>query len=162
MGALNLQPPDDCLFGRLRNQRLGFNPDCRWETIQEYLALIPSYGIRTSDPHGLNKGCGSKFHVGSRVRQLDEGWRTYWLKCCGYNNKDGDNSPKTLNDEKRLTTVKPQNYCWGQKHGSLNLWRGNCSWFLSGNSNNNILVIDEFKTRRGCPRGVGVSSWCNG
>ena len=57
-------------------------------------------GIRTSDPHGLNKGCGSKFHVGFRVQRTpEEGQMTYWLKCCEYNNKDEDNSLKTLNDK---------------------------------------------------------------
>ena len=56
--------------------------------------------IRISDTHGLNKRHGSKFHVGSRVRQtLEEGRRTYQLKCCEYNNKDEDNSPKTLNNK---------------------------------------------------------------
>ena len=43
----------------------------------------------------------SKFCVGSQVRQetLVEGWRTYQLKRCEYNNKDEDNSLKTLNDK---------------------------------------------------------------
>ena len=57
-------------------------------------------GIRTGDPRGLNKGCSSKFRKNSRVRQTpEEGWRTYRLKRCENNNKDEDNSPKTLNDE---------------------------------------------------------------
>ncbi len=57
-------------------------------------------GIRTGDPRGFNKG-RSKFCVGSRVRQTpDEGRRTYRPKRCGNNNKDEDNSPKTLNDKK--------------------------------------------------------------
>ena len=56
-------------------------------------------GIKASDPCGLNKAHGLKFHVGSRVRQEtpEKGWRTYWPKH-EYNNKDEDNSPKTLND----------------------------------------------------------------
>ena len=46
------------------------------------------------------KGRSSKFREGSRVRQTpEEGWRTYRPKCCGNNNKDEDNSPKTLNDK---------------------------------------------------------------
>ena len=46
------------------------------------------------------KGCSSKFHVGSRVRQTpEEGRRTYQPKRCGNNNEDEDNSPKTLNDK---------------------------------------------------------------
>ncbi len=56
-------------------------------------------GIRTGDPCGFNKGRSLKFCVGSRVRQTpEEGWRTYQPKCCGNNNKDEDNSPKTLYD----------------------------------------------------------------
>ena len=57
-------------------------------------------GIRTSASHGLNKGRGSKFRVGSRVRQTpEEGRRTYQPKRCEYNNKDAENSPKTPNDK---------------------------------------------------------------
>ena len=57
-------------------------------------------GIRIGDPRRFNKECSSKFHEGSRVRQTpEEGWRTYQPKCCGNNNKDEDNNPKTLNDE---------------------------------------------------------------
>ena len=57
-------------------------------------------GIRTGDPRGFNKGRSSKFRVSSRVRQTpEEGCRTYQLKPCGNNNKDEDNSPKTLNDK---------------------------------------------------------------
>ena len=56
-------------------------------------------GIRTGDLHVFNKGHSSNFCVGSRVRQTPEkGRRTYQPKRCG-NNKDGDNSPKTLNDK---------------------------------------------------------------
>ena len=57
-------------------------------------------GIRIGDPCGFNKGCSSKFHEGSRVQQTsEEGQRTYRPKHCGNNNKDEDNSSKTLNDE---------------------------------------------------------------
>ena len=57
-------------------------------------------GIRTGDPRGLNKGCSSKFRVGSRVRQTyEEGRRTCRPKRCGNNNKDEDHSPKTFNDK---------------------------------------------------------------
>ena len=59
-----------------------------------------AYGIRTGDPRGFNKGRSSKFRDGSRVRQTpEEGRRTYDTKRCGNNNKDEDNSPKTLKDE---------------------------------------------------------------
>ena len=41
-----------------------------------------------------------QFHEGSRVRQKpEEGRRIYRPKRCGNNNKDEDNSPKTLNDK---------------------------------------------------------------
>ena len=57
-------------------------------------------GIRTGDPRGFNKGRSSKFCVGSRIRETPEGGRrTYRPKFCGNNNKDEDNSPKTLNDK---------------------------------------------------------------
>ena len=56
--------------------------------------------IRTGDPRWFNKGRSSKFRVGSQVQQTpEEGRRTYRPKYCGNKNKDGDNSPKTLNDK---------------------------------------------------------------
>ena len=59
-------------------------------------------GIRTGDPRQFNKGCSSKFRVGSRVRQTpEEGQKTYQLECCGNNNKDEDNSPRILNDKNK-------------------------------------------------------------
>ena len=59
-------------------------------------------GIRTGDPSGFNKGRSSKFREGSRVRQTpEEGRGVYRPKLCGNNNnnKDEDNSPKTLHDK---------------------------------------------------------------
>ena len=57
-------------------------------------------GIRTGDPRGFNKRRSSKFCEGSRVRQTpEEGRGTYRPKICGNNNKNEDNSPKTLNDK---------------------------------------------------------------
>ena len=57
-------------------------------------------GIRTGDPRGFNNGRISKFRQGPQVRQTpEEGRRTYRPKRCGNNNKDEDNSPKTLNDK---------------------------------------------------------------
>ena len=55
--------------------------------------------IRTGDPRGYNKGRSTKFREGSRVRQTEEGRRIYQPKRSGNNNKDEDNSPKTLNDK---------------------------------------------------------------
>ena len=70
--------------------------------------------MRTIYPNGLNKGFGSKFregsrlrHEGSRVRQEgsrvrqeapEEGRRAHRPKRCVYNNKDEDNSPNNLNN----------------------------------------------------------------
>ena len=66
-------------------------------------------GIRTGDLCGVNKGRSSKFRVGSRVRQTpEEGRRTYRQKRCGNNNKNEDNSPKTLNDKKHFTLILRQ------------------------------------------------------
>ena len=57
-------------------------------------------GIRTSNPSGFNKGRSSKFREGSGVRQIsEEGRTTYRPKRRGNNNKDENNSPKTLNDK---------------------------------------------------------------
>ena len=57
-------------------------------------------GIRTGDPRGFNKGRSLKFFEGSRVWQTpEEGRWTYRPKRCGNNNKDEDNSLKTLNDK---------------------------------------------------------------
>ena len=57
-------------------------------------------GNRIGDPCGFNKGRNPKFRVGSRVRQTpEEGRRIYRLKCCGNNNKEEDNGPKTLDDK---------------------------------------------------------------
>ncbi len=42
-------------------------------------------------------------------KTLEEGRRTYRLKRCGNNNKDEDNSPKTLNDKKRKGRLKERN-----------------------------------------------------
>ena len=58
-------------------------------------------GIRTGDPREFNKGRSSKFRVGYRVRETpEEGRKTYRPIHCGNNNKDEDNSPKTLYKEK--------------------------------------------------------------
>ena len=76
-------------------------------------------GIRASEPHGLNKGCGLKFHVGFWFRQetSEEGWRTHLPKRCEYNDKDEDNSPKTLND-------KNESICSFPSYGQILKWTG--------------------------------------
>ena len=68
------------------------------------ILIVIVNGIRTGDSpptRGLNKGHGSKFRVVSRVQHEtpEEGWKTYWLKLCEYNNEDEDNSLKILNDK---------------------------------------------------------------
>ena len=61
--------------------------------------------IRTGDPHGFDKGCSLKFCVGSRIQQTpEEGRRTYQQKRYGNNNKDEDNSLKTLNNKFHLSS----------------------------------------------------------
>ena len=63
-------------------------------------------GIRTGDSAGFNKGRNSKFREGSGVRKTpEEGRRTCRQKRCGNNNKDEDNSPKTLNDKNHIFNV---------------------------------------------------------
>ena len=78
--------------------------------------------IRTIDPREFNKGGSSKFHEGSWVRQTPEdGWRTYQLKRCENNNKDEDNSPKTLNDKnqqasfQKFRQLKKSFFTWTSK-----------------------------------------------
>ena len=68
------------------------------------------YGIRASDSRGLNKGRGSKFRGGSRIRHeiSEEGQRIYRPKRCEYNNKDKVICPKTLNDKNNQ--VSPQKF----------------------------------------------------
>ena len=56
--------------------------------------------IFQSPTNGFNKGRSSKFREGSQVRQTpEEGRWMYRPKRCGNNNKNEDNSPKTLNDK---------------------------------------------------------------
>ena len=70
-------------------------------------------GIRTGDPRGFNKGRSSKFRKGSRVWQTpEEGWRTYRTKCSGNNNKDEDNSLKTLNDNNHQASSQKFRQIW--------------------------------------------------
>ena len=71
-------------------------------------------GIRTGDPHGFNKECSSKFHEGSWVWQTpEEGRRTYRPKRWGNNNKDEDNSPKTLNNKNsKMKYFHFYTFCW--------------------------------------------------
>ena len=84
-------------------------------------------GIRENDPWGLNKGHDLKFCVGSRVQQetSEEGRRIFQLKHCEYNNKDEDNSPKTLNDKNHQ--VSSQKFTLGEHaidwEKILSIWR---------------------------------------
>ena len=79
-------------------------------------------GIRTGDPRGFNKGRSSKFCEGSRVRQTpEEGRRTYRQKHCGNNNKEEDNSPKTLKDKNQQAS--------SQKFRQL-IQHKFCSWIV--------------------------------
>ena len=63
--------------------------------------------VKLGNPRGFNKGHSSKFREGSRVQQTpEEGRRTYRSKRCRNNNKDEDNSPKTLKDNNFIYLVK--------------------------------------------------------
>ena len=66
------------------------------------------YRIRESDRRRLNKGRGSRFSVGSRVRQEtpEEGRKTRRPKHCEHNNKVENDSLKTLNDKNHQTLSK--------------------------------------------------------
>ena len=69
-------------------------------TFTELRTTVMANRIRTGKPRGFNKGPNSKFREGSRVRKTpEEGRRTYRPKRYGNNNKDEDNSPKTLHDK---------------------------------------------------------------
>ena len=67
--------------------------------------LQPSSGVCQTREPTLFRLRSSMFHVGSRVQQTLEVWRTYQLKRCGNNNKD-DNSLKTLNDKNHQISQK--------------------------------------------------------
>ena len=70
--------------------------------------------------------------VGSRVRQTpEEGRRTYRPKRCGNNNKDEDNSPKTLNDKNQQAS--------SQKFRQLSL----CFSFLSASETRHLLFFRD-------------------
>ena len=59
------------------------------------------------DNKGFNKGRSSKFCKGSQVRQTpEEGWRICLSKRHGINNKNEDNSLKTLNDKNLLNNFE--------------------------------------------------------
>ena len=58
-------------------------------------------GIRTIYSRGLNKEFGSRFRVGSRVRQKtpEGGQKMHRPKGCEYNYKDESNIPNTLSNK---------------------------------------------------------------
>ena len=82
---------------------LGCNKDwtCNLQIIFSIEALgTNAYNHYAMCPAGFNKWRSSKFCIVSRVQQTpEEGLSIYRLKRCGNNNKDEDNSPKTLNDK---------------------------------------------------------------
>ena len=70
-------------------------------------------GMRTEYPRDLNKGLGSKFRDGSRLRQEgsrlrqeipEEGRRAYRPKRCTNNNEDGDNSPSKADNTNQASS----------------------------------------------------------
>ena len=78
---------------------------------------------------GFNKGRISKFREGSRVRQTpEEGQRTYRPKRLGNNNKDEDNSPKTLNDKNHQASSQKFRQLRMYQVPFFNLWYGIEPW----------------------------------
>ena len=81
-------------------------------------------GIRTGDPRGFNKGRSSKFREGSRVQQTPEkGCRTYRPKHCENNNKDEDNSPKTLNDKNHQVSSQKFRQLISSRYGPNSIYQ---------------------------------------
>ena len=69
--------------------------------------LVMANGIRTGEPRGFNKGRCSKFCVGFRVLQTPEESRMiYRRKRYENDNKDEDNSLKTLNNTNHQASSK--------------------------------------------------------
>ena len=90
-------------------------------------------GIRTGDPSGFNKGCSSKFCIGSWVRQTpEESQRTYQPKCCGNTTKAEDNSLKTLNDRNHQAS--------SQKFRQL-------KYLFSDNKKSQVRTLSSYLTR---------------
>ena len=77
--------------------------------------------IKTSVPYGLNKGHGLKFCIGFQVWQTpEEGWKTFWVKHWEYNNKDEDNSSKTLNNNTHQVSSKQfRNVSWDNQNEQI-------------------------------------------
>ena len=65
----------------------------------------------------------------------EEGQRTYRPKCCGNNNKDGDNSLKTLNDKNRQAS-------------SQKLRQVVCTWITT--ENYQVCIYPTPPSRAGC------------
>ena len=66
--------------------------------------------LQASNNTGILNTRSSKFRVGSVVRQTpEEGRRTYRPKCCRNNDKDKDDSLKTLNDKNTKKNLLKKN-----------------------------------------------------
>ena len=122
-----LQPKRVCLaahpFGS-RKWRSGLNGICHPDWVK--------FGVELNSAPKQNEiflfSTSSKFRIGSRVRQTpEEGWRTCQPRRCGNNNKDEDNSPKTLNGKRNVTLHQ---LCIS--HTRL-IWRVcRCRWWIVG------------------------------
>ena len=109
-------------------------------------------GIRTGNPRRFNKGRSSKFLKGSRVRQTpEEGRRTYRPKRCGNDNKDEDNSPKTLNDKKTLKQFSLFHFPFQINFSSKYLIQR--TELFVGNQSLRLTPFTHFSRRSDFPRG---------
>ena len=99
--------------------------------------------------------CGLKFCIDSRVQQEtpEEGLKTYQLKHCVYNDKDEDNSIKTLNNKNHQKSS--QKFRQGRKlleldcgyinkYISINFIK--CMYIERKSCNKNVFRKDLFKT----------------
>ena len=71
-----------------------------FNSILGLLSRGPMIFHTNQNKRGFNKRRSLKFREGSQVQKTpEEGQRIYRPKHCGNNNKNEDNSPKTLNDK---------------------------------------------------------------
>ena len=94
-----------------------------WDTLFLIFSCISCYLMVSASnicrfPFLQASGRGSKFSLGSWVRETsEEGQRIHRPKFSEYNNKEEDNSPKTLNDKNLLASSQKDSY-----YRSLIIW----------------------------------------
>ena len=112
-------------------------------------------GIETGDLCGFNKGRSSKFHEGSQTPE--ECWRTYRPKR-GNNNKDENNSPKTLNDKNHQASS--QIFRQFVRNNFDDRWfkdkQIQKQFHSSETPHQNQVTFEEKKKKKTCPRTVCI------